>query len=179
MKIIEEVLDSVIRSQVDIDSMQFGFMPGWDTTDAIFILCQLKEKHLVKHNPVFCSYWLRRNRFWLCRSFSGGLWGELELRNGWYLQLLRQCMKMLNPVYIWMVNSVISLRSSWYSEFSTLHNSYGSLIKEIQSLLSQRNADYLVLMAETEDLKKKLTSWKDVIEAKRLCVSFNELKLVL
>ena len=28
MKIIERVLDSVIRSQVDIDSMQFGFMPG-------------------------------------------------------------------------------------------------------------------------------------------------------
>ena len=51
MKIIEEVLDSVIRSQVDIDSMQFGFMPGWGTTDAIFILCQLQEKHLVKHIP--------------------------------------------------------------------------------------------------------------------------------
>ena len=28
MRIIERVLDSVIRSQVDIDSMQFGFMPG-------------------------------------------------------------------------------------------------------------------------------------------------------
>ena len=27
MKIIEKVLDSVIRFQVDIDSMQFGFMP--------------------------------------------------------------------------------------------------------------------------------------------------------
>ena len=28
MKIIERVLDSVIRSQVDINSIQFGFMPG-------------------------------------------------------------------------------------------------------------------------------------------------------
>ena len=46
MKIIERVLDSVIRPQVDIDSMQFGFMPGRGTTDATFILRQLQEKHL-------------------------------------------------------------------------------------------------------------------------------------
>ena len=39
--IIERVLDSVIRSQVDIDSMQFGFMPSLGTTDAIFVLRQL------------------------------------------------------------------------------------------------------------------------------------------
>ena len=38
MKITERVLDSVIRSQVDTDCMQFGFMPGQGTTDAIFIL---------------------------------------------------------------------------------------------------------------------------------------------
>ena len=49
MKIIETVLDSVIRSQVDIDSMQFGFMSDWGATDAIFILRQLQEKHLGKH----------------------------------------------------------------------------------------------------------------------------------
>ena len=39
MKITERVLDSVIKSQVDTDSMQFGFMPGQGTTDTIFILC--------------------------------------------------------------------------------------------------------------------------------------------
>ena len=39
MKIIERALHSVIRYQVDIDSMQFGFMSGWGTTDIIFVLC--------------------------------------------------------------------------------------------------------------------------------------------
>ena len=52
MKIIERVLDSVIRSQADIHSMQFGFMPDRGTTDAIFILRQLQEKHLGKHKPL-------------------------------------------------------------------------------------------------------------------------------
>ena len=39
MKNIERVLDSMIRSQVDINGMQFGFIPGQGTTGAIFILC--------------------------------------------------------------------------------------------------------------------------------------------
>ena len=39
--------------------------------------------------------------------------------------------------------------------------------------------DYLVSMAETlEDLKKKLTIWKDNIEAKGLQVNVNKTKLV-
>ena len=37
-KITGKVLDSVIGSQVNINSMQSGFMPGRGTTDAIFIL---------------------------------------------------------------------------------------------------------------------------------------------
>ena len=49
--IIERVIDSEIRSEVDIDSMQFGFIPGWGTRDAIFIVHQLQEKYLCKHTP--------------------------------------------------------------------------------------------------------------------------------
>ena len=56
MKIIERHLDSVIRSQVDINSMQFGFMPSWGTTDKIFNLCQLQDKHLGKHKPLYFAF---------------------------------------------------------------------------------------------------------------------------
>ena len=55
-KIIEIVFDSVIRFQVDIDSMQFGFLSDWDTTDAIFILHQLQKKHLGKHKPQYFAF---------------------------------------------------------------------------------------------------------------------------
>ena len=37
MKLLERVLDSYIRKMVNIDEMQFGFVPGRGTTDAIFI----------------------------------------------------------------------------------------------------------------------------------------------
>ena len=56
MKIIERVHDSVKRSQVDINSMQFGFRPGRGTTDAIFILCRLEEKHLGKQKSLYFGF---------------------------------------------------------------------------------------------------------------------------
>ena len=39
MEVLERVLER-IRSQVDINNLQFGFMPGRSTTDAISIFFQ-------------------------------------------------------------------------------------------------------------------------------------------
>jgi len=49
MKIVEYILEKIIREHVVIDDMQFGSVPGRGTTDAIFILCQPQEKHLTKN----------------------------------------------------------------------------------------------------------------------------------
>ena len=48
MKVFERVIEQEIRRVVDIDEMQFGFMPGRGTIDAIFIARQLQEKYLGK-----------------------------------------------------------------------------------------------------------------------------------
>ena len=45
MKVLERVLEKKIRCQVPIDNMQFGFMPGNGTTDAIFIMRQGQEQY--------------------------------------------------------------------------------------------------------------------------------------
>ena len=44
MKVLERVAENFLRQQVDIDDMQFGFMPGHSTTGAIFIARQLQGK---------------------------------------------------------------------------------------------------------------------------------------
>ena len=44
MKIVERVLENRIRGLVTIDDMQFGFMSGKGTTDALFILRRLQEE---------------------------------------------------------------------------------------------------------------------------------------
>ena len=53
---VMKIIDSVIRSQVDIDSIQFGFIPSRGTKDAIFILRQLQQKHLGKHKPLYFAF---------------------------------------------------------------------------------------------------------------------------
>ena len=45
MKLLERVLGSFTHKMVNIDDMQFGFVPGKGTTDAIFIFRQLQEKY--------------------------------------------------------------------------------------------------------------------------------------
>ena len=58
MKVLERVLEKRIRCPVSIDNMQFGFIPGKGTTDAIFIMQQVQEKHQAKRKKlyyVFCG----------------------------------------------------------------------------------------------------------------------------
>ena len=43
---VERVVEGLIKQRVEIDEMQCGFMSGRGTTDAIFIVRQLQEKHL-------------------------------------------------------------------------------------------------------------------------------------
>jgi len=45
MKVIERVFERRISEKVKIDAMQFGFMPGKGTTDAIFTVWQMEEKY--------------------------------------------------------------------------------------------------------------------------------------
>ena len=53
MKILKHILNTIIREQVSINNMQFGFMPGRGTTEAIFILKKLQEKYLQKKKNIF------------------------------------------------------------------------------------------------------------------------------
>ena len=50
MKLLEWVLDSSIHQMVNIVEMQFAFVPGKGTTDAIFIVCELREKYIAAAN---------------------------------------------------------------------------------------------------------------------------------
>ena len=56
MKLLERVLDSFIREMVDIDAMQFGFVPGRGTTDTIFIIRQLQEKYIAANKPLYFTF---------------------------------------------------------------------------------------------------------------------------
>ena len=48
MKTIEKVLERRIQALVDFNKVQYGFMPGKETTDALFLARRLQEEHLAK-----------------------------------------------------------------------------------------------------------------------------------
>ena len=57
MKVLERVLEKRIRCQVSIDNMQFGFMQsGKITTDVIFIMRQVQEKHQENKKKLYYAF---------------------------------------------------------------------------------------------------------------------------
>jgi len=48
MKVVERIFEYRIWQQIEIDNMQFGFMKGKGTTDAIFMARQMQENFRVK-----------------------------------------------------------------------------------------------------------------------------------
>ena len=56
MKIIERIVDGLIRQVVFIDDSQIGFVPGRGTTDAIFVAGQLQEKYLAVNKRLYMAF---------------------------------------------------------------------------------------------------------------------------
>ena len=53
MKLFERVLKRKLRGKVNIDGMQFGFMPGRGTIDVMFVVLQMQEKFLAKKRQLY------------------------------------------------------------------------------------------------------------------------------
>ena len=56
MKLWERVIEARIRMEVTIAEQQFGFMPGRNTTDAIFCLRMVLEKWTAGQKAVHCAF---------------------------------------------------------------------------------------------------------------------------
>ena len=56
MKILERIVDGLIRQVVSVDDSQFGFVPGRGTTDAIFVVRQLQEKYQPVNKRLYMAF---------------------------------------------------------------------------------------------------------------------------
>ena len=56
MKILERVLEKRIRCLVNMNKVQFGFMPGRGTIDALFILRRMQEEYEDKGKKLYMCF---------------------------------------------------------------------------------------------------------------------------
>ena len=56
MKVLERIVDGLIRQLVSIDNSPFGFILGRGTTDAIFVVRQLQEKYLAANKRLYMAF---------------------------------------------------------------------------------------------------------------------------
>ena len=63
MNVFERVIEKYTREAVNIDDMQFGFMPGKGTMDAIFITRIMHERFLAKKKDLYFTFVDREKAF--------------------------------------------------------------------------------------------------------------------
>ena len=56
MKVVQRIFEHRIRQQIVTDNMQFGFMEGKGTTDAIFMARQMQENFRVKGKKLYFGF---------------------------------------------------------------------------------------------------------------------------
>ena len=56
MKIWERIIEARLRDCVEINEQQYGFMPGKETTDAMFVLRMLMEKYREGQRELHCVF---------------------------------------------------------------------------------------------------------------------------
>ena len=187
MKVLERVLEKRIRCQVSIDNMQFGFMPGNGTTDAIFIMRQVHEKHQSKKKKLYYAF--------------------VDLEKAFHRvprEVVRWALRMLG-VDEWLIRTVMAL----YTEACTIVRTDAGLSEsfEVKVGLHQGSvlsplfaavmdvvssearsglpsevlyADDLVIMARTmEQLGRRVADWRASLLGKGLKVNAGKSKVMV
>ena len=75
-------MDGRLHEVVDIDKVQYGFMPGRGTVDAVFVLRRLCEKFRVKKRKLFFIFVDLEKAFDLLIECQGKLFSFFSRRKG-------------------------------------------------------------------------------------------------
>ena len=188
LKVIERIVEVIIRDRIEIDKMQFGFMPGRGTTDAIFILRQMQEKFLAKNLSLYFAFVDLEKAFdrvprkviwWAMRKLGIEEW-IISLVQAMYVNARSQVRvngsfsdpfdvkvgvhqgSVLSPLLFIIVLEALSREFRTSSPWELLY------------------ADDLVIIATSlQELLQKLEHWKNEMEAKGLRVNMPKTKIMI
>ena len=169
--------ETQIRKEYSVDSMQFGFMPGRGTTDAIFILRQMQEKYLGKKKDIFFAFVDLKKAFdriprkviwWAMRSLGVSEWIVQTVQAMYDTPKSRV---RLNGNFSEIFNVNVGVHQGSVQSPLLFIMVIEALSRELRTGCPWEllYADDLVIIAESkEDLLLKLSRWKQGIESKGL-----------
>ena len=188
MKVLERIVDGLIRQVVSIDDSQFGFVPGRGTTDAIFVVRQLQEKYLAANKRLYMAFVDLEKAFdrvprkviwWALRKLGVDEW-IVHLVQGMYSS----------------ARSRVRVGEGYSEEFEVkvgVHQ--GSVLSPLLFIIvlealsrefrcgvpwEDLYADDLVIIAESlEECVRRLLTWKEAMEEKGLRVNTGKTKIMI
>ena len=176
MRIVERVLERRIRTLVNLNEMQFGFMPGKETVDAIFIVRRMQEEYQKKDKKLYMCFVDMEKAFdRVPRKVM-----EWAMRKKGLSEVIFRAVKSLYDG----AKTRVRVGSAYSEEFEVKGGEHqGTVLSPLLFAIMVENArrgvvnellyaDDLVIMSEdTEDLKERFWNWKDALESKGLKVN--------
>ena len=188
MKVLERIVDGLIRQVVSTDDSQFGFVPGRGTTDAIIVVRQLQEKYLAANKRLYMAFVDLEKAFdrvprkviwWALRKLGVDEW-IVHLVQGMYSN----------------ARSRVRVGEGYSEEFEVkvgVHQ--GSVLSPLLFIIvlealsrefrcgvpwEDLYADDLVIIAESlEECVRRLLTWKEAMEEKGLRVNAGKTKIMI
>ena len=187
MKVVDMIFEHKIWQQIEIDDMQFGFMKGKGTTDAIFMARQMQENFRVNGKKLY--------------------FGFVDLEKAFDRvprEVISWAMRKLGDEE-WLVSAVMSMYIGAKTVIRTVYGN--SKVFEVKVGMHQGSAlspllfvivmeaisrefrvalpwellcaDDLVVIAETEEELIKRLNWKGNVESKGIRVNMNKTKVMI
>ena len=188
MKILERIVDGLIRQLMSIDDSQFGFVSGRGTTDAIFVVRQLQEQYLAANKRLYMAFIDLEKAF--DRVPRKVIWWALRK-----LGVEEWIVRLVQGMYA-NARSRVRVGEGYSEEFEVkvgVHQ--GSVLSPLLFIivleaLSQEfrsgvrwedlYVDDLVIIAELlEECVRRLLTWKEAMEKKGLRVNAGKTKIMI
>ena len=188
MKIVERVLERQIRTLINLNKLQFGFMSGKGIVDAIFIVKKKQEEYQKKDTKLYMCFVdmekafdrvLRKVMEWTSR------------KKGQSKVMFREVMSLYDDA-----KTRVRVGSEYSEEFkikigvhqrSVLSPLLFPIVVDVITKDARRGvvnellyADDFVFMSETmEDVKERFWKWKDAMESKGLKAFTKKTKVIV
>ena len=187
LKIVERVLKKQIRTLVNLNEMQFGFMPGKGTVNATFMVRRMQEEYQKKDKKLYMCFVDIEKAFdrvprkvmeWAMRKKS---LSEVQVRAVMSLYNDAKTRVMVGSAYSEEFEVKVGVHQG-----SVLSPLLFTIVVDVIAENVRRGvfnkllyADDLVIMSEDmEDLKKRFGNWKNALESKGLKVDTRKTKVM-